>query len=462
MKILVATQTIPSGVGITADFVAFQEVALSEVPLEALSSFAQVYRRQPAYPIPIGCPICEDLLLPYEETASQAAFIPTGSQLVTLDIVHVRQENKVFPPKKPLSTVIAAEQRIDIRVVPRNEAQGKLAEMKNHVLQVFAQHDFKNSGELVLESVPIHQIQRQPLADSTGAVKDSIVLLLDKNEAAKLSAAAKRGQIRVLVCQDRKDTPQKVEVEDIFEVAEQSPALTVPVLLEQPLPPDTPLALRQIPPAPAILEEDVPIAAPLPVDIFDTMLPSVPDPSKSSAMEFLQNLDPQAESQMSFVTPELGGGEKILIRNDVSINMPSQSLSSGQPVEQSPALTKIVPAPEPQHKSSVHPLGEPGIGIPRVSQSIQFLPPGDASSARRERSREMERRPEIDNIPSLIPLVIPTPPTQSEKTGTSGYSPFDRRLEHRIYTIQPDDDWDENACRLPAPPPLLKVSDTGT
>ena len=467
-KILVATQTISSGVGITAELVAFQEVPLSEVPLGAFSSFTQVYGRQPAYPIPTGCPICEDLLLPQEETPTQITFVPAGSQLVTLDIIHIRQGEKVFSPKKPISAVLSADQYIDIRLVPRNEVQGKLAEIKNQVLQVFAAHDFRNSGELILDRVPIHQIQRQSIADSAGAAKDSLVLLLENKEAAKLSAAAKRGQIRVLVSQDTKNRQRNVEAEEIFEVAEQSPILTVSIPLEQPLP-DMPLALRQSPPAPVIPAgdvtsmEDAPKTAPVPADIFDAMLPSS-EPAESSIVKFQQNPEQQTEHQsVSMLAADTS--EKVLVRNDLpaeSLVVPSQGFPPGQPAGQSPGLTKMVPIPEPQQETPVRPLSGTIIGAPRVSQSIQFLPPGDVLSARRDRSRDAVKRVAENPLSPVVPLVIPTVPIQPETAEVPGYSPFERRFENRVYTVQPNDNYDENTGGIPTPPPLLKGSDSGT
>ena len=233
-QILVATKTIPGGIAITADFVAFVDVPLSEVPVGALSDFNRVYRRQPAYPIPVGCPICEDLLLPETETATEATFIPPGSQFVTLDIVHLRQGHMRFSPNEPLATMLDPAQHLDVRLVPRNEMPGRLAELKNQVLQNFSTYDSRNSGELILENVPIHQIQRRILADPTGMPGDSLVLILDRNEAAKLTAAAGRGQIRVLAHRNEQAAPipvmpepiapEPIAAEDVFSIAQHFPA----------------------------------------------------------------------------------------------------------------------------------------------------------------------------------------------------------------------------------------------
>ena len=496
-KILVAIQTIPSGIEITADFVAFQDVPLSEVPSGALTSFVQVYRRQAAYPIPEGCPICEDLLLSSVEVASQPGFIPTGSQRITLGIVHVRQGDQVFSPqKKPLSTILAADQSIDVRVVPRNEARGRLAAMKNDVLRTFAAKDFRNFGELILENATIYEI------DST---KDSLTLLLAQNEAAKLTAAAKKGHLQIITRRDKMDAPEAVEIEGVVESIEQSQSLPfptppVPVALpfELPLSQNTPPHAQELPlslpmePVPTVALEKVQRVAPMPVDIVDTTLSSttpileLTQPPAARSPQSLDRLDLQPEGRHLVAMPVVKNKEEILIRNDapmVSISMPPLNefpgISPEYPMEQAPMpmQSRVSAADEPGRESPTPSYVEAIIGQPRVSQAIQFLPPGTVLSTRREYSPEVAKRPDTEKkllatppftiqppAMSAIPSVIPAPQILSEKAGGSGYSPFERPFEKRVFAVHQDGEVNGDAPSsgvLPAPSLLLKGLSTG-
>jgi len=296
-KILVATKTIPGGIKITADFVAFVDVPLSEVPVGALSDFNKVYRRQPAYPIPVGCPICEELLQPEADTATEATFIPPGSQLVALDIVHLRQGHTRFSLNEPLATMLDPGQRLDIRLVPRNEMPGRLAELKNQVLQNFSMYDSRNSGELILENVPIHQIQRRILADQTGTPRDSLVLILDQNEAAKLTAASRRGQIRVLAHRNEQTAPmpvmpEPIAVEDVFSIAQHSPVQQPQTQSPQ---------VHQIQPDWAPFTP--PVSAEVPLVQEQPVSPVVPlKPSESSDMPSVQKQPAQKQAETSVVS----------------------------------------------------------------------------------------------------------------------------------------------------------------
>ena len=550
-KILIATQTIPSGIEITADFVAFQDVPLSEVPLGALTSFAQVYRRQAAYPIPEGCPICEDLLLASVDAASQAGFVPTGSQRVTLGIVHVRQGDKVFPPQRQsLSSILTADQSIDVRVVPRNEARGRLAAMKNEVLRTFAAKDSRNVGELILENATIYEID---------SAKDSLTLLLAQNEAAKLTAAAKKGHLQIFTRHDKRNAPEAVEVEGTVESMEQSQSLSpsVPVALpfEQPLSQNMPHA-QELPlsipmePAPIVALEKVQKVAPMPVDIVvDTTLSSTtpvleltqspvarspqsldrfdrqPEEQPIVALPVVENDALDLQSSQNFVIPAKTGiqteefntvsldsrpepahdlirggsdgkkdfavllenNEETLIRNDapmVSFSMLPLNefpvISLERPMEQAPMSmrSKTASADEPEPVSPTAPYLETIVAQPRVSQAIQFLPPGTVLSTRREYSPEVAKRTDAEKkrpmptpFPAMTPempatpSVIPVPQILSEKAGVAGYSPFERPFEKRVFTIHQDGEVNGGSPSsgvLPAPPLLLKVLGTGS
>jgi len=475
-KILVAMRTIPSGVEITADFVAFQEVPLSKVPTGSFHSFSQVYRRQPAYPLPADCPICEDLLLPVAVNTAETTFVPTGSQIVTLDVARIRQGDKVFSPKEPVSAMLATNQRIDIRIVP-HETQGKLAEKRNEVIRAFASpQDIQNSGELILENVPILRIQRQIVADQTGSVRDSLKLMLDTNDAARLTTAARKGQIRIFVHSDENNIPQPAEDKNNVEIADSS-SLTLhnSVLLEQPPLLDLPYVQDRLSSVPAesdqtVAEEHVQRTAPVPADIIKPMpLPVstvVPSPRTMLPLvhdESIPSIDMQPSDLAVSPTPESEGEETDAIRNDGVVTfgtLPFRNISSAPaPVlEQNPIAMQLSSSPgEPGRDLPVRPSipPEPAMGSPRIANTIQFLPPHPGGIVlAREYPQTRARQMEIAQMPPPMPLVMPTVisvPTLTQERVPGGYSPWERRA----YTVLPNEE-------LLTPQPLLRSSDTGT
>ena len=521
-RILVATRTIPSGIEITADFVSFQEVPISEVPPGVLTSFSQVYRRQPAFPIPVGCPICEDLLLPLATTVQQAAFVPTGSQIVALDITHIRQGNRVFSTREPLSTVLSDDQRIDIRVVPP-ETQGRLAEKRNEVLRTFVAQDIRSRGELILEDVQIHQIQRQLAVNHTGSTMDSLQLMLDESEAARLTAAARRGQLRIIVRQDEMPSSQPSEspASNIFDIADSRvqplpdsllslgslPSGSVPpgavssgavspgsLSLVQSLSLDIPNTQHSPPTTafdPAIPEEHVQRTAPVPADIFDPVLPQPPAVAAvdtlpfGSAEEVSQNAGEQPPDELAVFAPlELPTQEVDPIRNEGMVTFGFSFRNVAPPtdtaMEQNLSPTQVSsPTDEPGQEAPVPPSSERAMGLPRISNTIQFLPPGSLAPVREQKQVQVQVHEQVlaheqeagkvlqiesaamlesatlesattsPIISSGMPFVIPAPATQER---VPGYSPFERR----IYTVLPDEERE-----LQAPQRLSRTSDAG-
>jgi len=449
MKILVATQTIPSGVEITADLVAFQDVPLSEIPAQALTDFADVYRRPAAYPIPVDCPICEDLLLPRSESATQAAFIPVGSQFVTFDVEHIRQGDRVFSPTQPLSTVLAADQRIDIWVISHMEAHGRFAEMKNEVLRSHAAQELQNSGQLLLENVPIHQIQRRTVADQAGSIKDSLMVLLDKTDGTRLTAAAKKGHIQIHLRRNEETAPQQ-ELETAVAEQPQDICIEVPVALEQA--PEQPLEPRKLAStsSPESITSIVPV--PMPEGIFEAMLPPVanpaPDPFATHApvpgalpdgaplpvIRELRNFDSPEKTLSANSQPE----KLISIRNDAPVNsfvgVPRRVGSTDHSLLQPPDSATVV-------------------GVPRVTNAIQFVSPEQVASA-----QESARRPEVSAPPPALPLAVSTPPRLIDKKNVPEYSPFEQR---RVYTVLPSNNSEESSEVLHSPPRLWRSSNVG-
>jgi len=476
--ILVATRTIPSGIEITADFVAFQEVPISEVPPRILTCFAQVHRRQPAFPIPVGCPICEDMLLPHATTVPQTTFVPTGSQIVALDITHVRQGDRVFLPREPLSTVLADDQRIDIRVV-LPETQGRLAEKRNEVLRAFSSQDIRNSGELVLENVPIHQIQRQFATNLAGSAMDSLKLMLETSEAARLTAAARRGQLRIFVRQDEMPMPPS-QPSDIFEIAE-SPVQTLsePLSLVQPLSLDVPhVPAEHSPPKTeadsAVPMEHVqrvaPVPAPAEADVFDpVLLPAATVATAilplESAEEISQNIEQPSDSLAVFAPLELPVKEADAIRNEGMItfgasfrNVPS---APGSAVEQNPSPTRVSSLmDEPGQEALTRPHSELTAWTPRIANTIQFLPPRSIAPMREhsyEKTQQVESAIMSPVMPLIMPSAMPVPTATQERVPR--YSPFERR----IYTVLSSEDFGRSSGEeLQAPQRLIRNSNSGT
>jgi Flp pilus assembly protein CpaB len=200
IKILIAKQIIPQGAEITAQAIMFVEVPITELPTAAITNFSQVYRRRSAYPISIGCPICEDLLLPYQEKDFETEkYIPAGMQVVSLEIEQIRLNDQVVEPSIPITNTLSPDQRIDIRMFPREKSQGKFSERKNQLLKAYmSKNEVAEKGELLLENIEIHQIQNQFSPNNQQRQVQTLTLVLEKNEAAQLTSAARKGRLRIV------------------------------------------------------------------------------------------------------------------------------------------------------------------------------------------------------------------------------------------------------------------------
>ncbi|MDR0610278.1 MAG: Flp pilus assembly protein CpaB [Planctomycetaceae bacterium] len=201
IKILVAKQTIPQGSEITAEAITFVEVPITELPVAAITNFSQVYRRRSAYPISIGCPICEDLLLPYQEKELGAEkYIPAGMQIVSLEIEQILLNDQVVEPSTPIADRLSPDQRIDIRMFPQEKSQGEFSERKNQLLKTYlSKNEIAEQGELLLENIEIHQIQRQFSPNNRQRSIQTLTLVLGKDEAAQLTSAARKGRLRIVL-----------------------------------------------------------------------------------------------------------------------------------------------------------------------------------------------------------------------------------------------------------------------
>ncbi|MDR0704326.1 MAG: hypothetical protein LBF88_04990 [Planctomycetaceae bacterium] len=200
IKILVAKQTIPRGAEITAQAIMFVEVPITELPTAAITNFSQVYRRRSAYPISIGCPICEDLLLPSQKKDSETEkYVPAGMQVVSLEIEQILLNDQVVESSMPITNSLSPEQRIDIRMFPREKSQGEFSERKNRLLKAYmSKNETAEQGELLLENIEIHQIQNQFSLNNQQHQVRTLTLVLEKNDAAQLTSAARKGRLRIV------------------------------------------------------------------------------------------------------------------------------------------------------------------------------------------------------------------------------------------------------------------------
>ncbi|MDR2439152.1 MAG: hypothetical protein LBE12_07275 [Planctomycetaceae bacterium] len=200
IKILVAKQTIPQGAEITAEALMFVEVPITELPTAAITCFDQVYHRRSAYPISVGCPICEDLLIPYQEKEKETErFIPAGMQIVSLEIEQVLLNGNIVDPSIMITNHLSLDQRIDIRLFPKEISQGELIERKNQLLKTFMpKNELVEKGELLLENIEIFQIQNQLSSGKKQRQIPTLTLVLEKEYVAHLIAAARRGRLRVI------------------------------------------------------------------------------------------------------------------------------------------------------------------------------------------------------------------------------------------------------------------------
>jgi Flp pilus assembly protein CpaB len=198
VKILVAQKAIPQGAEITAIAVAFVEVPIAEVPSEAATNFTQVSRRQAVFPIPVGCPICEDLLLPPVDADSETAkYLPAGMQSVSLEIEQIRLGENISELTVPITDYLTSDRKVDIRILPK-EKTGSLVERKNQLIKAFMpKNEVIEKGKLFLDNFEIHQITSQPTIDGKRSIQ-TLTLLLEKENAEKLTIAARKGRIRVV------------------------------------------------------------------------------------------------------------------------------------------------------------------------------------------------------------------------------------------------------------------------
>ena len=196
VRVLVAKTSIAVGEEITAGAVVFQDVPVCELPEGAIVNFFDAYRRRPAYPIPPGCPICEDLLIPPTLDAEPTAkHIPLGSQVVVIEVERRHTENA----RLPLVPALSAVDFIDIRVVRRQDSHGELVERKNNILRTYAPEKTEQRegiGELLLENISIYDVRSSgPIIE--GKQYQTVSLLLESDQAEALRQAARNGHLRV-------------------------------------------------------------------------------------------------------------------------------------------------------------------------------------------------------------------------------------------------------------------------
>ncbi|MDR1924609.1 MAG: hypothetical protein LBQ66_09545 [Planctomycetaceae bacterium] len=250
-KILVAKVPIAVGQEILAEHIAYATVPVSELPERAITNFNEAYRRRPAFPIPVDCPICEDLLIAKDDDDSNknsTKFIPAGYTIVSLDIEWLNKRNRSqFSEKRFLTStqpntqhdfasninhennnelslqksgvetneprsLLAKGNRVDIRVIKKHAPNGTHASIKEQVLQTYAERiNIETISELVLEDISIHNFTNYG-HNNAGKSLQKVSFLLENSKAELLAAAAKKGRLRMVAHQaERKELIEQIE-----------------------------------------------------------------------------------------------------------------------------------------------------------------------------------------------------------------------------------------------------------
>lgn len=199
VKILVSKREIPRGAEIVADAIVFEDAPVAELPESALTNFSQVYRRRAAYPIPAGFPICDDFLLSRSDSENKEnTYLPPGSQIVSLEVEQLRIGDSVSHLQIPITKYLSTEQKIDIRVVPREEPKGVYVQRRQKLLREhLVEGPSSAGGEIVLQDIEVHQIAGEAADEGMRQVQ-TLSLILDQEDAKKLMTAAKKGTLRVV------------------------------------------------------------------------------------------------------------------------------------------------------------------------------------------------------------------------------------------------------------------------
>ncbi|MDR0521702.1 MAG: hypothetical protein LBH00_07595 [Planctomycetaceae bacterium] len=392
VKILIAKRTIPVGKEITGTDVFYQEIPRSEIPPYSIPLFSQVYRRSPAYPIPAGCAICDDMLTP-AAASEETAFIPAGNRLVDIDITPVYEKNGGKPALPP----ITADLRVDVWSIPRiQERAGKLNKRRN---ELFVNNGLREKGkQLLLENVPVFSIRgsrRNPDLASAGSIR----LMLKKEEFAKLAAEARHRDIRI---SPRPNTDLLIAENPAVEIpAAETPAVAPapaePLVAEQPIPPA---------PVPAPLPDEVQIPAETEIAAVNTQ--TVETPVAESAESVADANPKQPETAVQNHTP-------VPVPESPEI-VPDTRLAE--------KTTEIKPGMAPENEP------EPFPQIPRgeKSQIIAFTPFPPVELEKVIHPQPSPKKPVQEEQPQENPLQkTPTP-----IAGTPGLS-FDSLLNQPLY-----------------------------
>ncbi|MDR2170973.1 MAG: hypothetical protein LBP59_12590 [Planctomycetaceae bacterium] len=249
-KILVAKTEIAIGQEILAEHVSYVDVPVSELPARAITSFGEVYRRRPAFPIPVSCPICEDLLIAKNDEQNpdnNAKFIPAGYTIVSFDVALSNKRNaqnannqNQFAQNKPeflpvtknnirensetgeSNQLLKKGNRVDVRVITKRTPKGTHATIKEQVLQTYADKFYFDSvSELVLENVPIHNITNYG-HDAIGNNLQKVSFLLEESKIELLTNAAKKGRLRIVARQTEKNEQIKTADETNITIANET------------------------------------------------------------------------------------------------------------------------------------------------------------------------------------------------------------------------------------------------
>lgn len=182
IPIIVAKSDIPVGCEIAASHVAFEHVAVDEVPDEAVSRFSDVLYSRALYPISRGYPICRDMLAPrrQQNETEQAKFVPIGFRVVPIEVTQPHTSESLEASERA-DLMVDHSDNISRFTMMRNETLGEHAVMKR-----------------ILEGVLIHSVT--DVAMNNDSMKHHVVSLLLTNEQYEtLVAASQEGKLRIAV-----------------------------------------------------------------------------------------------------------------------------------------------------------------------------------------------------------------------------------------------------------------------
>lgn len=203
IPIIVARTDIAAGVELTASLVAFERVAVDEIPERAVARFSDIVNQRTLYPIAQGYPICRDMIAARRSEANQTApgFVPIGFRVVPVEV----SQPKATPP-------LAVDGRVNL-MVDQSENASRFVMMRKETL------GDRTTMKQVLSGVMVHSVSEVAATDDTQHHIVSLLLTPEQYEA--LLAASQEGKLRIAIA-----TPV-AEIATVTPVAEIATAIPV-------------------------------------------------------------------------------------------------------------------------------------------------------------------------------------------------------------------------------------------